>query len=210
MNENIPSPSVRRLSVYLRQLKHLTAAGVKYVSSGQLAECMKIGAAMVRRDLSLFGQFGCPGVGYDVAELVQALRSILGTQHQWNVVIMGAGELCRALLRYSGFSHRGFELVAAFDIDPKKVDTLICDIRIHHVDELSVVVSKYEARLAILAVPADVAQSASELLLQAGIRGILNFATAGLDAPPNVSVSNVDITAHLEQLSFHVSESLAG
>lgn len=205
MPENIPDPSLRRLSAYLRQLEQLAGRGVKSVSSRQLAEYMKVGDAQVRRDLTLFGQFGRPGVGYDVLDLISRLRNIMGTNNRWKVVVVGAGELSHALLRYPGFAERGFELVAAFDIDPRKVGTKIGATTTCSMDDLEKVVRQCGARLAILAVPAEAAQEAANRLVRAGIEGIMNFATPGLETPPGVHVSSVDITAHLEELSFQVS-----
>ncbi len=205
MAENIPDPSVRRLSAYLRQLEQLAARGVGNVSSRQLAEYMKVGDAQVRRDLTLFGQFGRPGVGYDVSDLINTLRIILGTQRQWPVVVIGAGELSHALLRYPGFSERGFDLVAAFDADEKKVGTMIGGVPVYAMDDLEAVIDRFGARLAILAVPAPAAQEVANRLTAAGIEGIMNFSTAGLEAPPDTHVDSVDITSHLEQLSFRVS-----
>ena len=205
MNDNVPDPSVRRLSAYLRQLELLVTMGVESVSSRQLAEYMKVGAAQVRRDLTLFGQFGRPGVGYDVTDLIDRLRDILGTTQRWKVIVLGAGELSHALLRYPGFAARGFELVAAFDNDPKKVGTRIGDVPVHHIDELESVISQCGARLAVLAVPAEASQDLADRLGRAGIAGILNFAPPGLETCPGIFVSQVDITAHLEQLSFKAS-----
>jgi len=205
MAENIPDPSVRRLSAYLRQLEQLATRGVESVSSRQLAEYMKVGDAQVRRDLTLFGQFGRPGVGYDVSDLINTLRIILGTQRQWPVVVVGAGELSHALLRYPGFSERGFDLVAAFDTDEKKVGTMIGGVPVYAMDDLESVIDRFGARLAILAVPAKAAQEVANRLTAAGIEGIMNFSTAGLDTPPDTHVDSVDITSHLEQLSFRVS-----
>lgn len=206
MTENIPDPSVRRLSAYLRQLEVLAGRGVERVSSRELAEYMNVGAAMVRRDLALFGQFGQRGVGYGVTDLIGALRVILGTQSQWPVVVVGAGRLCEALLRYDGFGLRGFDLVAAFDVDPARVGKTIGEVDIHAMDRLGEVVDRLGARLGVLTVPPAAAQAAADALVQAGIEGILNFATTGLTVPEHVTVSAVDITAHLEQLSFHVMD----
>ncbi len=205
MNENIPDSSVRRLSAYLRQLEVLAATGVERVYSKQLAKHLLVGDAQVRRDLALFGQFGRPGVGYEVADLIEVIRVILGTRRQWKVVIVGAGQLSGALLRYPGFGLRGFDLVAAFDVDDKKIGTQIGNTIVRPMEELEDVIDEYSARLAILAVPPDVAQPITDRLVRAGIEGILNFATSGLDTPGGVYVSNVDITAHLEELSFKVN-----
>lgn len=205
MNGYVPDSSVRRLSAYLRQLERLSAEGKSRVSSRQLAEYMKVGESQVRRDLTLFGQFGRPGVGYDVGELLDKLRDILGTHQPWKVVVVGAGELSHALLPYPGFPQRGFELVAAFDVDPKKIGKKIGRTPVHHLDELESVIATCGARLAILAVPADVARDVAQRLVAAGVEGILNFAPASLDLPEGVSLNHVDLAAQLEHLSFEVS-----
>ena len=207
LNDTIPDPSVRRLSAYLRQLEHLSVAGVERVSSRKLAKYIKGGDAQVRRDLALFGQFGRRGVGYEVNDLIDRLRTILGTNKPWKVVVIGAGELSHALLRYPGFSQHGFELVAAFDNDRRKIGARIGSVTVRHIDELESAVAKSGVRLAILAVPAPVAQEIANRLGAAGIEGIMNFAPISLEAPPNVHVNQVDLTAHLEQLSFLVSHS---
>ena len=205
LNENIPDSSVRRLSAYLRKLERLADKGVEHVSSQQLAEYMKVGAAQVRRDLTLFGQFGRRGVGYEVADLIEQLRRILGTHMPWNVIVIGAGELSRALMRYRAFAARGFNIVAAFDTDAKKAGKNVGDIAVLPMDQLGAVVKKNEVRLAVLAVPETAAQETANQLADAGIEGILNFASMGLEGPPDVFINQVDITAHLEQLSFQVS-----
>ena len=206
MNENIPDPSVRRLSAYLRQLEHLKASGVDHVSSRQLAERLNVGAAMVRRDLALFGQFGRRGVGYAVEELIDQIQDILGTQTGWSVIAIGAGMLCQALMRYTGFTKRGFKIVAAFDDNPELIGQKIGEVPVYAMSDLKQYAHQHSIRLAILTVPASAAQICADQLVQAGIEGILNFATAGLDTPEHVHSTPVDITAHLEQLSFHVSQ----
>lgn len=204
VSNDIPDPSVRRLSAYLRQLECLAGTGVERVSSRQLAEFIKAGESQVRRDLTLFGQFGRPGVGYIVNDLIERLRDILRTNTRWNVIVVGAGELSHALLRYQGFSDRGFELVAIFDTDPRKVGTKIGNARVLHLDDLERVVTKYSAKLAILAVPDAAVQDVVNCLSAVGIEGILNFATARLETPTGVHVRQVDLTSGLEQLTFHV------
>lgn len=206
MNENIPDPSVRRLSAYLRQLEHLAAMGETHVSSRQLAQRLNVGPAMVRRDLTLFGQFGRRGVGYQVRDLIEQIHGILGTQQNWPVVAVGAGQLCGALLRYAGFAKRGFEVIAAFDDDLTKAGQKIGDIEIKPMGELADFVLKNDVKLAILTVPASAAQKTADMLVESGILGILNFATAGLETPAHVHSTQVDITAHLEQLSFRVTQ----
>lgn len=206
----IPDPSVRRLSAYLRHLENLAASGAKRVSSKQLAAYIKGGDAQVRRDLALFGQFGRRGVGYEVDDLIQVIRTILGTRKQWNVVVVGAGQLAQALLRYRGFADRGFTLVGAFDTDPRRIGTQCGPATIRHIDAMKPIIQKHEVRLAILTVPAQVAQQTADKLVEAGIEGIMNFASASLDVPPHVHVNQVDLTAHLEQLTFQIGSTQPG
>ncbi len=201
----VPDPSVRRLSAYLRHLENLASIGVKRVSSRDLAGYIKGGDAQVRRDLALFGQFGRRGVGYEVDDLLQVIRTILGTRIQWNVVIVGAGQLCQALLRYPGFKDRGFTIAGAFDTDPHKIGKPCGPVTIHHVDMMTPIIQKNNVRLAILTVPAQAAQQAADKLVEAGIVGIMNFASTSLSVPEHVFVNQVDLTAHLEQLTYLVS-----
>ena len=203
MNGNaIPQPTVRRLSLYLRHLKQLAGLGIHKVSSGQLAEGLQLGAAQVRRDLATLGQFGQPGIGYRVEPLIRELRLVLGTDRTWNVVLVGVGGLGRALLRYGGFHKGGFEFVAAFDVRKSKIGKRTGGVTVHHVDEMPKVVRDRQAELAIVTVPAAAAAETVTRLSEAGIRGILNFAPASVEPQPGVPVNYVDLTAHLEQLSF--------
>lgn len=204
-SEKIPIPSLRRLSAYLRQLEVLSTNKVFHVSSRQLAKYSRVGDATIRRDLALFGKFGQRGVGYEVDDLIETLRVILGTQRCWGVVLIGAGALGRALMRYSGFAQRGFKVLGAFDTDPDKIGTTVGDIQVHSLDELESVIDMTAARIAILTTPSQHAQQITTRLTAAGIEGILNFATASLDVSPETYVTYVDITAHLEELAFQVS-----
>jgi redox-sensing transcriptional repressor len=193
------------LSLYLRQLEQLAEQRVRKVSSSQLAASLHITAAQVRKDLACFGQFGRPGVGYRVAPLIEQLRRILGTDKTWNVVVVGAGDLGRALLRYKGFERKGFRLVAAFDVSAAKVGKRVGDVVVRHVSDLDQVVRQHDVKLAVVAVPAHAAQEVTEALCRAGVMGILNFAPTVLQTPSGVAVGPVDLAAHLEQLSFRVS-----
>ncbi len=197
--------SIRRLSLYLRQLEHLAEEGTDRVSSRRLAEDLHIGDHLVRKDLASFGQFGRPGIGYDVRKLIKSLKGILGTNRTWRVVLIGAGALGTALLRYPEFRQKGFHIVAAFDVDPARVGQSIGEVPVHHIDQLANVVRDKRVKLAIIAVPANQAQSAAEKARAAGVRGILNLAPATLECPADLAVNRMDLTAHLEQLSFQVS-----
>jgi redox-sensing transcriptional repressor len=203
--EDIPNPAVRRLSLYLRQFESFQRQGRRTVSSKQLGESLGLTDAQIRKDLTYSGQFGHPGVGYRVDELIGQIRKILGTDKSWNVVLVGIGNLGRALLAYGGFSAKGFNLVAAFDNSPEKIGAQQGSFVIRPLSELAAVIKAHSVRLAILAVPADNAQEVADQLVAAGIRGILNFAPVSLSVPKTVAISAVDLAVQMEQLSFQVN-----
>lgn len=205
-NQPIPAPVVRRLSLYLRRLDYLANQGVEKVSSRSLAESLSLTDAQVRKDLGYFGQFGRAGVGYLVGPLVEELKRILGTDKVWPVVLVGAGDLGRALLRYKGFRRRGFEVVAAFDVAAAVVGRNIGGVPVLHIRELPKLAARHGVKLAILAVPTEAAQVAAEQLHAAGIRGILNFAPTAMPSPADTVVRPVDLASELEQLSFRVGQ----
>ena len=174
--DSAPHPAVRRLSLYLRQLEAFLLLDRRTVSSKQLGESLGLTDAQVRKDLAYFGQFGHPGIGYRVPELITQLRHILGTDKVWNVLLVGAGNLGRAVVSYRGFDSKGFRLVAVFDNDPAKIGKHHGSMIIQPMTELPATVKAHSIRLAILAVPAGAAQSAADQLVAAGVRGLLNFA----------------------------------
>jgi redox-sensing transcriptional repressor len=204
---NIPEPTVRRLSLYLRELETLWRTEQRTVSSRRLAQVLKVTATQIRKDLAYFGQFGQRGIGYDVGELISQIRRILGTDRTWNVLLVGAGNLGMALSAYRGFAKKGFKLVAVFDADAAKIGKRIPtqpDLVIQPMEDIPQAVRERDIRLAILAVPAEAAQQAADILASAGIRGLLNFAPVNLDIDPHVAVASVDLAVQLEQLSFLV------
>ena len=203
--ESIPNPAVRRLSLYLRQLETFGRKDRRTISSKQLGESLGLTDAQVRKDLAYFGQFGHPGIGYRVDDLIGQLRKILGTDRTWNVILVGAGNIGRALSSYRGFNPKGFKLVAVFDNDPTKVGKRLGAYTIQPFDELAATVQKHAVRLAIMAVPADAAQGVADQLIEAGVRGILNVAPCSLNVPEEVALSTVDVAVQLEQLSFQVN-----
>jgi redox-sensing transcriptional repressor len=203
-----PKAVVNRLSFYLRELQNLLASGTATVSSSQLGKRLGFTDAQIRKDLAHFGHFGYPGVGYRCDELIAKIKSILGTDRSWPVVLVGVGNLGRALLRYKGFDKQGFRIIAAFDSDPEKVGRLIEDIPIHGLHEISSVVSSRGIRLAIIAVPATDAQTVANEVVSAGVVGVLNFAPVTLILPSHVHNVGVDLAMELEQLSFAVVNSL--
>ena len=203
--ESIPDPAVRRLSLYLRQLESFQRKNRQTISSKHLGESLGLTDAQVRKDLAYFGQFGHPGIGYRVGDLIQQIRKILGTDKIWNVMLVGAGNLGRALAGYKGFQPKGFRLVAVFDNDPTKVGKRLGPFTIQPLADMPALVQKEAIRLAILAVPADNAQDVADQLVVAGVRGLLNFAPVSITVPQDVALSTVDVAVHLEQLSFQVN-----
>jgi len=206
-SNNIPVPAVRRLSLYLRQLESIWRADQRTVSSKQLGSALKLTDAQVRKDLAYFGQFGHPGIGYDVEALITRIRKILGTDRLWNVVLVGAGNLGMALSAHRGFGKKGFRIVGVFDTDPRKIGLHVPsldDLVIQSIDQIADTVREKDVRLAIVAVPAEAAQDIAQRLTAAGVRGLLNFAPVSLDVTASVAVSSVDLAVQLEQLSFQV------
>jgi len=201
-DKHIPRPVVKRLSVYLRRFQREAGRGGKTLTSKELAETLDITSALVRRDLARLSRMGRPGVGYDVAATIEQLRHILGTDEVRGVIVVGVGGLGGALLSYEGFTRRGFELVAAFDVDKRKIGRKIGGVLIHELSALPTVVRKHRVKLAILTAPADAAQDIMPLLKDSGITGVLNFAPVTLVVPPEVSIAQVDIAARLERLSY--------
>jgi redox-sensing transcriptional repressor len=196
--------SVNRFSLYLRHLERLVQEGAPKVSSGQLGEALGINDAQVRKDLAYLGNLGQPGIGYHVPELISALRQRLGIDRQWAAVVVGVGNLARALLRYRGFQQQGFKFVALFDSDAHKIGQEVDGLTIHSPDDMPAVIATTGAELGVLAVPADAAQVVADSLVAAGIRGILNFAPTILRLPSSVSLVAVDLAVQLEQLAFLV------
>jgi redox-sensing transcriptional repressor len=200
--------SVQRFSLYLRHLERWNQGGAQVVSSSQLGEALGINDAQVRKDLAYLGNLGQPGIGYYTQELITALRHRLGVDHRWSAVVVGVGNLARALLRYGGFHEQGFEFVGLFDADPHKIGQTVDDLVIHPLDKMAEVIAATGAKLAVLTIPADSAQVVADALIAAGIKGVLNFAPTTLRLPPHVSLVVVDLAVQLEQLAFlvHLSQ----
>lgn len=201
-----PKAVVSRLSLYLRELQCLLRDGKQTISSTQLGSLLGFSDAQVRKDLAYFGQFGYPGIGYRCSELVEAIKNILGTNRDWPMALIGLGNLGRALLRYKGFGHQGFRVVAIFDTDSSKIGKTAEGLPIYGVDQLGAVVREMGIRLAVLAVPANSAQSVADLVAEAGVEGVLNFAPVTLTLPPHVEQVGVDLAMELEQLAFAVAK----
>jgi redox-sensing transcriptional repressor len=191
-----------RFSQYLRCLP----AGGGTVSSSTLARAVGVSDAQVRRDLAALGHLGQRGVGYDAEALGDALRKKLGIDRTWRTVIVGAGNLARALLRYRGFRTQGFEIVGLFDSDPSKLGQPIEGLTVESAQRIGPRVKELRAELGVVAVPSDAAQAVAERLVQAGVKGLLNFAPILLRTPPEVRIVAVDLAIQFEQLAYLVAE----
>jgi len=196
--------SVGRLSLYLRRLEDFLRQGLLKVSSSQLGEALGITDAQVRKDLTHLGHLGQPGIGYPVRELIGAIRRVLGIDREWAVVMVGVGNLARALLRYRGFQQRGFRIVALFDSDPTKIGQTVDGLVVRGPEAMAAVIAATGAELGVVAVPSEAAQGVADALVAAGVRGVLNFAPVVLRLPETVSLVSVDLTVQLEQLAFLV------
>ena len=204
--EGVSELTTNRLSIYLRCLTELEAAGVDTVSSQGLAEQFHLNAAQIRKDLAYFGEFGVRGVGYYVKDLRRHLRQILGLDRRLRVAIMGAGNLGLALADYPGFRQEGFEIVALFDVLNEKVGHLSKGgVAIHDIRQLKRIVRQERISIAVGAVPATAAQHVVNLVVGAGVKAVLNFSPGTLTVPPDVKLKSVDLTVSLESLSFFLA-----
>lgn len=203
---DLPPTTVARLPVYLRELNQLCRSGVELVSSGALAEAVGVTPAQLRKDLSHLGSYGTRGVGYDVALLQAQIGREVGSAREWPVVIVGIGNLGRALAGYSGFSSRGFRIVALIDPNPALVGSTVHGVdgvQISDLTELEAVVTRTKAVIAVLATPAEAAQAVADRLVYQGVTSILNFAATVLTVPERVTVRKVDLGQELQILAYH-------
>jgi len=203
--EAVSELTTGRLSVYLRCLTFLESQGQKTVSSHEMAERFHLNSAQIRKDLACFGEFGTRGVGYDVSRLRTQLVQELGIDRTRNVIIAGAGNLGMALADYAGFNTNGFHIVGMIDSDPSKVGrSSRAGIPVLPSDRLPELVRKNRVEIGIIAVPAEGAQKVYEILVDAGLHAVLNFAPVQLKLRPGVKVKSVDLRINLESLSFHL------
>ncbi len=197
----VPEATVARLPLYLRALHALSEAGRTTVSSEELAEAAGLNSAKLRKDLSHLGSYGTRGVGYDVQHLVGEISRELGLARRCSVILVGVGNLGRALAGYGGFASRGLGIDALLDADRSRVGEQIAGLTVRHMDDLPEVVT--QVSIGVIAVPADAAQQVCDVLVAAGITSILNFAPTVLSVPAHVDLRKVDLSIELQILSFH-------
>ena len=199
----IPEATVERLPEYLRLLTESLDAGISNVSSEELADMAGVNAAKVRKDLSYLGTYGVRGVGYDVEYLIYQVRRELGLDHDWPVVIVGAGNLGQALAGYGGFGERGFPIAGIVDVDSRKIGMEIGGVTVRNLVELATIVRRGNVSIGVVATPPASAQDAADRLVAAGVTSILNFAPVLLNVPATVSVRKVDLAVELQILSYY-------
>jgi len=200
----IPDIVVGRLPLYLRALQRLQQTGILVTSSQDLANHLGISAAQIRKDLSQFGEFGKQGTGYDVEYLIGQLCQILKVDRVWDMVVVGAGDIGNAIARYQGFPNRGFRVAMIFDSDPAKIGTRIGSFTIQDTANMGEAIRKAGIKIAMIAVPAAVAQDVVNELVKAGIKAILNYAPLTITVPEDVRVQHTDPTTHLQRMTYYL------
>lgn len=204
-HEKISEAVVRRLPIYLRYLTYLQQVEVTTVSSQQMGRNLDVNPAQIRKDLAAFGDFGKKGIGYDVNYLVENIRQILKLTDEIRVALVGAGNLGHAISNYNAYLKDNMRIAAIFDSNPNKVGNEVAGLSIQPLDELAKTVAEKQIKLAIITVPAPAAQSVCDLLTQAGIKGILNFAPTTIRVPKDVRIHYADVTSNLQSLAYYLS-----
>lgn len=201
---------VKRLPIYLRFLTDLYQQNGLTVSSSDLGQKLNMNPAQIRKDLACFGEFGKKGIGYDVPYLIENIKHILNLQHKMPIVLIGAGNLGRALCNYQVYFQDQMNLCAVFDSSDEKVGEQINHLQVEPISKMKAIISEHKVRMAIIAVPAIAAQNVANLLVDSGIRGILNFAPTILHVPDSIRVHYVDFTTELQSLAFYLQTNLSG
>ena len=202
--EKIPDIIIGRLPVYLRALQRLAEKGIQTTSSQELGEIVGISAAQIRKDISQFGEFGKQGTGYSIPFLIDRLRDILKVNRNWEVAIVGVGDIGHALARYNGFENRGFHISMVFDNDPRKIGQKVGDFEILDTAGMVEKLKQQKIKVVMLTVPAVVAQEIADQLVKAGIKAILNYAPISLNVPGNVRVQYIDPVSHLQRMTYYL------
>ncbi len=201
---SIPDIVIGRLPIYLRALNRMIQEDKEFTSSHELAERLGISSAQIRKDLSHFGEFGKQGTGYNIDYLYDQIRRILKVDREWVVAVVGVGDLGHAIANYRGFQARGFRIAALFDADPSKIGEQIGGLTVQPMDRIDDEIQRLKIKVAMVAVPADQAQAVSNQLIQAGVRGLLNYAPITLAVPPGVRVQYIDPAVHLQRMTYYL------
>jgi len=202
----ISRATIDRLPLYFRTLRLVEEENINIISSDELGRRLDITPEQIRKDLATFGQFGRKGIGYDVHELKEKIENILGLQNKWRLAIVGVGHLGGALANYVNFASLGFSVEALFDKDKKIVGSEVNGIIVNSTDEIKKIIAEKSVDIGVITVPADEAQNVADLLVEAGVKGIWNFAPTKLTVPPSIPLVNEDLSIGLSALSYHMSQ----
>ncbi len=204
--KGIADATVGRLSRYYRTLKHLETYGVETVSSEELARRNNVTSAQVRKDFSFFGAFGRRGLGYNVRDLKKQISKILGLDQQWHLVLVGVGNIGKALLNFKQFEQHNFQFTLLLDSDNSKIGEAYNGLEVRNLEQLEEEIERHHVDIAVIAVPVDAAQKVADDLVGAGIKAILNFAPVSLQVPADVKVRNENMVIEIEHLSFVLAQ----
>lgn len=202
--EKIPEATITRLSMYSRYLSRMEAMGVQKVSSVDIAQGAQGTPAQVRKDLAYFGDFGMRGVGYNVESLNAIIKEILGVDHTWKMILVGAGNLGSALTHYAGFEKRGFKISAVFDNDVNKIGMTLNGLPILPITKMVEYIDAHSVEIAVLAVPETSAQDVADLLCETNIKGIMNFSPSAIVTCDSIEIRQIDLAVSLEGLSYRI------
>lgn len=202
--EKIPDIIIGRLPIYLRALQRMAERGMRTTSSQELGDHVGISAAQIRKDISQFGEFGKQGTGYSIPYLLDKLREILKVDRIWDVALVGAGDMGHALARYQGFVNRGFNIIMIFDNDKSKVGQKVGQFTIEDSATMIERIKSCDVKVAMLTVPASAAQEVADKLVQAGVKGILNYAPISINVPAGVKVQHIDPATHLQRMTYYL------
>jgi len=201
----VPDIVIGRLPLYLRALTYLAEESRELTSSQELSDRLGISPAQIRKDLSHFGEFGKQGTGYNILFLSQQLQRILHLAEEWEVVLVGAGDLGHALVHYGGFEGRGFRIAVVFDRDPQKIGKKLGESEIFDVEAMPTIIKDMGIKVSIIAVPASDAHTVADTLIESGVRAILNYAPITLSVPPHVQVQYIDPVIHLQRMTYYLA-----
>jgi len=203
----IPDATIERIALYARPLERLLEKGEQLISSENLALLCNVNPAQVRKDLSYFGEFGVRGIGYDVLDLLKEIRKILVSDREWKMGIVGIGNLGMALVENANFAKRGYKFVAAFEVDPQKIGKkLPCGLIIQSVEKLKTLTQELGIEVGVIATQPSQAQAVADMLIESGIKAILNFSPVQLRQPKGCLLENVDFSVKLDDLAYHLSK----
>lgn len=205
--EKIPQPTIERLPIYYRSLLQMQEEGIKTVSSEDLGTRIGINSAQIRKDLTYFGEFGRRGIGYEVESLIDHIVRILGVERERKMILVGVGHLGTALIRYKGFSTKNFKMVAAFDSSPEKIGLEIQSVKVYDLDNMAKMIREEDVEVGVVTVPAADAQRVVDALVEAGVKGILNFAPTQVVVPEHVQLRDVDLGVEILRLAYHLTNS---